>query len=87
MDDIRLLVLDVDGTLTDGGLYLDSAGGETKKFSVRDGAGLALARAAGIRVMILTGGRACRCAAGPRNCTLISACRTARTKRRIWRPF
>ena len=55
MDDIRLLVLDVDGTLTDGGLYLDSTGNETKKFSVKDGAGLALARAAGIKVMILTG--------------------------------
>lgn len=55
MNDIRLLVLDVDGTLTDGGLYLDSTGNETKKFSVRDGAGLSLARAAGIQVMILTG--------------------------------
>lgn len=52
---IKLLVLDVDGTLTDGGLYLDSTGNETKKFSVRDGAGLALARGAGIKVMILTG--------------------------------
>lgn len=52
---IKLLVLDVDGTLTDGGLYLDSTGNETKKFSVRDGAGLVLARAAGIQVMILTG--------------------------------
>lgn len=55
MNDIQLLVLDVDGTLTDGGLYLDSTGNEAKKFSVRDGAGLTLARAAGIRVMILTG--------------------------------
>ena len=55
MRDIRLLVLDVDGTLTDGGLYLDSTGNETKKFSVRDGAGLTLARAAGMRVMLLTG--------------------------------
>lgn len=35
MDDIRLLVLDVDGTLTDGGLYLDATGNELKKFSVR----------------------------------------------------
>lgn len=51
----KLLVLDVDGTLTDGGLYLDSAGGEAKKFSVRDGAGLVLARTAGIQVMLLTG--------------------------------
>ena len=55
MDDIRLLVLDVDGTLTDGGLYLDATGNELKKFSVRDGAGLTLARTAGIKVMILTG--------------------------------
>lgn len=52
---IKLLVLDVDGTLTDGGLYLDSTGNESKKFSVKDGAGLVLARAAGIKVMILTG--------------------------------
>lgn len=51
----KLLVLDVDGTLTDGGLYLDSTGNETKKFSVKDGAGLVIARKAGIQVMILTG--------------------------------
>lgn len=55
MQAIKLLVLDVDGTLTDGGLYLDAAGNEMKKFSVRDGAGLMLARAAGMQVMILTG--------------------------------
>lgn len=52
---IKLLVLDVDGTLTDGGLYLDSTGNEIKKFSVKDGAGLVLARTAGIKTMILTG--------------------------------
>ena len=52
---IRLLVLDVDGTLTDGGIYYDSTGNELKKFGVKDGAGLVLARTAGIRVMICTG--------------------------------
>ncbi len=52
---IRLLVLDVDGTLTDGGVYYDSTGNELKKFGVKDGAGLVLARTAGIRVMICTG--------------------------------
>ncbi|MGN0974770.1 MAG: KdsC family phosphatase [Gemmiger sp.] len=52
---IKLLVLDVDGTLTDGGIYYDSTGNELKKFTVQDGAGLVLARAAGIRVMICTG--------------------------------
>ena len=52
---IRLLVLDVDGTLTDGGIYYDATGNELKKFAVKDGAGLVLARTAGIRVMICTG--------------------------------
>ena len=52
---IRLLVLDVDGTMTDGGVYYDSAGNELKKFAIKDGAGIVLARAAGMQVMICTG--------------------------------
>jgi len=52
---IRLLVLDVDGTMTDGGVYYDATGNELKKFAIKDGAGLVLARAVGIRVMICTG--------------------------------
>ena len=52
---IRLLVLDVDGTMTDGGVYYDATGNEMKKFAIKDGAGLVLARTAGIRVMICTG--------------------------------
>lgn len=56
---IKLLVLDVDGTLTDGGVYYDATGNELKKFGVRDGAGLMLARAAGIKIMICTG-RECK---------------------------
>ena len=52
---IRLLVLDVDGTMTDGGVYYDATGNELKKFAIKDGAGLVLARTAGIRVMICTG--------------------------------
>lgn len=55
---IKLLVLDVDGTMTDGGIYYDATGNELKKFAVRDGAGILLARAAGIEVLICTG-RAC----------------------------
>ena len=55
MKDIRLLVLDVDGTLTDGGVYYDATGNELKKFAIKDGAGLVLARAAGIRTVICTG--------------------------------
>ena len=52
---IRYLILDVDGTLTDGGVYYDATGNELKKFAIRDGAGLVLARAAGIRTVICTG--------------------------------
>ena len=52
---IRLLVLDVDGTMTDGGVYYDATGNELKKFAIKDGAGLVLAHTAGIRVMICTG--------------------------------
>lgn len=52
---IKLLVLDVDGTLTDGGIYYDATGNELKKFSVKDGAGLVALRRAGVQVMICTG--------------------------------
>jgi 3-deoxy-D-manno-octulosonate 8-phosphate phosphatase (KDO 8-P phosphatase) len=54
---VKLLILDVDGTMTDGGIYYDSMGNELKKFAVRDGAGLMLAHAAGLKVMICTGRR------------------------------
>ncbi len=37
---VRLLMLDVDGTLTDGGVYLDNKDGEFKKFFTKDGLGL-----------------------------------------------
>ncbi|HPT88700.1 MAG TPA: HAD-IIIA family hydrolase, partial [Bacillota bacterium] len=52
---IRLLAMDVDGVLTDGGIILGSNGEELKCFNVRDGMGLSLARQAGIRTAILTG--------------------------------
>ena len=52
---IRYLILDVDGTLTDGGVYYDATGNELKKFAIKDGAGLVLARTAGIRTVICTG--------------------------------
>ncbi len=52
---IRLLVLDVDGVLTDGRLYL-GAGGETLKvFDVRDGLGLEMWRRAGLVVAVISG--------------------------------
>lgn len=51
---IRLVCLDVDGTLTDGRLLYDSAGVEAKAFHVHDGQGLALLRRAGIEAALVT---------------------------------
>lgn len=51
----QLLVLDVDGVLTDGGLYVDDHGTPSKRFHVRDGLGIKLAMKHGIAVAILTG--------------------------------
>jgi 3-deoxy-D-manno-octulosonate 8-phosphate phosphatase (KDO 8-P phosphatase) len=52
---IRMLVMDVDGVLTDGGIILDHAGQELKQFNVRDGHGIKLLQRAGIQTAILTG--------------------------------
>ncbi|WP_346291215.1 HAD-IIIA family hydrolase [Sphaerothrix gracilis] len=51
---VRLLVLDVDGVLTDGGLYYTDSGEELKKFNVKDGQGLQLIRQAGLEVAIIS---------------------------------
>lgn len=52
---IGLFALDVDGTLTDGGLYLDGAGNEMKRFDIQDGLGLALVMRAGVEVALISG--------------------------------
>jgi 3-deoxy-D-manno-octulosonate 8-phosphate phosphatase (KDO 8-P phosphatase) len=52
---IRLLVLDVDGVLTDGRLYFSASGEELKIFHVRDGAGLVALQRAGVTVAIVSG--------------------------------
>lgn len=57
MKPIRLLVLDVDGVLTDGRLYYGPRGEELKCFHVRDGVGLKAVRAAGIEVAVISGRR------------------------------
>jgi len=51
---VRLLVFDVDGVLTDGGLYYGGDGEVMKRFDVKDGHGLVMARLAGLRTAILT---------------------------------
>jgi 3-deoxy-D-manno-octulosonate 8-phosphate phosphatase (KDO 8-P phosphatase) len=51
---ISLLVLDVDGTLTDGSIYVDDTGKEFKRFNVRDGLGIKAWQRAGFIVAIIT---------------------------------
>ncbi len=55
--EIQLLVLDVDGVLTDGGLWFDASGGILKRFDVRDGLGLRLLQREGITIAFLSGGK------------------------------
>src|ERR1700761_9319397 len=55
LSNITLLILDVDGVLTDGGIIRDDAGQQLKRFHVRDGAGIVLWRRLGKEVAIITG--------------------------------
>ena len=52
---IRLLLLDVDGVLTDGRLYYGNSGEELKAFNIQDGLGIKLLQRSGIEVGIITG--------------------------------
>lgn len=54
LKNIKLLVLDVDGTLTDAGVYVMEDGKQFKKFNARDGIGIKLAMKAGIQVGIIS---------------------------------
>jgi 3-deoxy-D-manno-octulosonate 8-phosphate phosphatase (KDO 8-P phosphatase) len=52
---IKLLLLDVDGVMTDGGIYFSERGDELKKFNIHDGYGIARLLKSGVNVGILTG--------------------------------
>ncbi len=52
---IKLLVLDVDGVLTDGGLYYGDNGLAMKRFNVQDGLGIKLAQAVGLEIGVISG--------------------------------
>ena len=54
---VRLLLLDVDGVLTDGTVVIPNNAGESKAFSIRDGAALVWAREAGLEIGLLSGRR------------------------------
>ena len=53
---IELLILDVDGVLTDGGLWVDHNGNTMKRFDVKDGLGIKLMQEVGIKIVLLSGG-------------------------------
>lgn len=65
-DKIKYLIIDVDGTMTDAGIYYDENGNELKKFCTKDAAGFFAAKKTGIKVMVLTGRE---CAATTRRMT------------------
>ena len=56
----RLIAFDVDGVMTDGGLYFSDSGEEFKRFNSLDGHGIKMLRASGVEVAIITG-RTSRC--------------------------
>ena len=51
---IKMIVMDVDGVLTDAGMYYSNSGDELKKFNTRDGMGIGLIRKAGIIPVVIT---------------------------------
>ncbi|MDO4987744.1 MAG: HAD-IIIA family hydrolase [Synergistes sp.] len=52
---IKLFAMDVDGTLTDGGIYMDGTGGEMKRFDVQDGQGIVRLLAGGVKIVFISG--------------------------------
>lgn len=52
---VRLVIFDVDGVLTDGSLFLDADGRELKAFHSRDGHGMKMLQASGVKIAIITG--------------------------------
>lgn len=55
LQNIKLVVLDVDGSITEGGIVLDNGVSESKRFNCKDGMGIALLVKAGFEVAIITG--------------------------------
>lgn len=54
IEQLKLIILDVDGVMTDGAIICDGRGGELKSFNVRDGFGIKLAQRSGVDVAIIT---------------------------------
>ncbi len=57
LKNIKLVISDVDGVLTDGGIYFSSSGEQIRKFNVKDGLGIKLLQDNGIEVALISGGK------------------------------
>ena len=77
---IKLLILDVDGVLTDGKIILDQNGKEIKEFDVQDGFGLVLIHRAGIKTAILSARSAGAVKARSKDLKIDKVCQNARPK-------
>ncbi|WP_269606511.1 KdsC family phosphatase [Prochlorococcus marinus] len=57
VSDIKLIAMDFDGVLSDGGIYIDSKGNEMKRFDVKDGMGIKLLQANGFHIALISGSK------------------------------
>ncbi len=87
LSQIRLLLLDVDGVLTDGRIVYDDQGGEQKAFDVKDGHGLKLLQRAGFEVGIITGRQSSVVARRADELGIRLVCQGAKDKRIPFREF
>lgn len=81
---IRLVVLDVDGVLTDGSIWTGENGESVKRFHTRDGLGIKMLQAAGIPVAILTGRLSAQTAARARELGITCVKQGKQFKTRAW---
>lgn len=82
---IRLVVLDVDGVLTDGSIWTGPDGESVKRFHTRDGLGIKMLQAAGIPVAILTGRNSLQTAARCRELGITSVSQGKLFKTDAWK--
>ena len=85
--DLKYLVIDVDGTLTDAGVYYDEHGNELKKFCTKDAAGFFAAKAMDIKTVVLTGRECAATARRTRELKVDHVFQNVRDKQRFLRTF
>ena len=79
---IRLVIFDVDGVLTDGGIYISNDGYESKRFYAQDGHGIVLLKSIGIEVGIISGRRSSAVEARAKELGFIDVIQNSRNKKK-----